>query len=180
MTEQETIFVKVMVPQKPYAVKEAASVVIPAVNGPYRVLPKRAPSIMLLKRGMMILQETETSKPERYFITSGYAKIRDNGCTILTRRIINADEADINEIKKEISVLEKTEHPEEIEGMIAIKDPDGLDADNAEDKLMESSKKNIAEEDKAEEVPNHVAYVNERKIAFLRMVEGYLEKRNLS
>ena len=42
MGEQDSIFVKMLIPQKPFSVKEVLSVEIPAVDGPYLVLPRRA------------------------------------------------------------------------------------------------------------------------------------------
>lgn len=143
MAAEETIFVKILTPQKPFLVKEAVSVEIPAYEGPYLVLPRRAPSLMLLNGGVVDVKDAETRQSEKYFITAGFAKIRDNGCTILTRKATSVADVDLNEVKSRLAELEKKE--------AGIIDP-----------------------------KNHTLTLIREKIAYLRMVVGYCEKRNIS
>lgn len=142
MAAEETIFVKILTPQKPFLVKEAVSVEIPAYEGSYLVLPRRAPSLMLLNCGVVDVKDAETQKSEKYFITTGFAKIRDNGCTILTRKATSVADVDLGEAKSRLAELEKKE---------AEIDP-----------------------------KNHTLTLIKEKIAYLRMVIGYCEKRNIS
>ena len=142
MVAEETIFVKILTPQKPFLVKEAVSVEIPAYEGPYLVLPRRAPSLMLLNCGIVDVKDAETQKSEKYFISAGYAKIRDNGCTILARKAVSVTDVDLGETKSSLAELEKKE---------AETDP-----------------------------KNHTLTQIKEKIAYLRMVVGYCEKRNIS
>ena len=107
MASEETIFVKILLPQKPFLVKDAVSVEIPAYEGPYLVLPRRAPSLMLLRCGVVNIQDAETRKSEKYFISTGFAKIRDNGCTILVRKAVSVNDADSAGAKKQLIELEK-------------------------------------------------------------------------
>lgn len=109
MNAQDSIFVKMLLPQKPFAVKEVLSVEIPAVEGPYLVLARRAPAIKLLKNGVVILENADKTKIEKYFISSGVAKIRDNACSILTRDVLNVAETDAEKIKKELAVYREKE-----------------------------------------------------------------------
>lgn len=109
MDAQNSIFVKMLLPQKPFAVKEVLSVEIPAVEGPYLVLPRRAPAIKLLKSGVVVMTNADKAKVEKYFITSGVAKIRDNACTILTREVLDAAETDVEKIKKELAAYREKE-----------------------------------------------------------------------
>lgn len=106
MASQETIFVKILVPQKPFAVKEVLSVKIPAIEGPYMVLPRRAPTIKLLTDGMIIMTD-DKGKTEKYFITSGIAKIRDNACSVLTRQVLDVSSVDLDKVKNEIKAFEE-------------------------------------------------------------------------
>lgn len=142
MVAEETIFVKILTPQKPFLVKEAVSVEIPAYEGPYLVLTRRAPSLMLLNCGVVDVKDAETQKSEKYFISMGYAKIRDNGCTILARKAVSVADVDLGETKSSLAELEKKE---------AEMDP-----------------------------KNHTLTLIKEKIAYLRMVVGYCEKRNIS
>ena len=108
MAETESIFVKILTPEKPFLVKEVSSVEVPAQNGPYLVLPRRAPAMKLLKQGVIVL--TEEGKTERYLTTDGVIKIRDNGCTILVKEALNAEDANLDEIKKRLAVFEEKEN----------------------------------------------------------------------
>ena len=112
MAEQESIFVKMLIPQKPLSVIEVAGIEIPAVDGPYLVLPKRAPAMKLLKAGMVVLKDTDQGKTEKYFISAGIAKIRDNACTILTHYVQNAEDVNLAEVNKELAAYREKEEKE--------------------------------------------------------------------
>ena len=112
MGEQDSIFVKMLIPQKPFSVKEVLSVEIPAVDGPYLILPRRAPAMKLLKDGLVTLINADQNKKEKYFISAGIAKIRDNACTILTHNVLNVEEVKIDEIKKSLEAYREKENKE--------------------------------------------------------------------
>ena len=112
MAEQETIFVKMLMPQKPLSVKEVASVEIPAAKGPYLVLPKRAPAMKQLKAGIVVFKEIDQDKTERFFVSAGVAKIRDNACTILAHYVRNAEEVELAEVEKELAAYREKEKKE--------------------------------------------------------------------
>lgn len=112
MGEQDSIFVKMLIPQKPFSVKEVLSVEIPAVDGPYLILPRRAPAMKLLKDGLVTLVNADQNKKEKYFISAGIAKIRDNACTILTHNVLNVEEVKIDEIKKSLEAYREKENKE--------------------------------------------------------------------
>ena len=110
MTEQESIFVKMMIPQKPLLVKEVFSIEVPAVEGPYLVLPKRAPAMKLIKEGIVVLKDADAGKIEKFFVSAGIVKIRDDACTILAHFIQNVEDVDMNAVDKELaSYREKQE-----------------------------------------------------------------------
>ena len=112
MAEQESIFVKMLIPQKPLSVKEVFSVEIPAADGPYLVLPKRAPAMKLLKAGLVVLKEADQGKTEKFFVAAGIAKIRDNACTILSHNIQSVENVKLDEIKKELAAYQVKEEKE--------------------------------------------------------------------
>lgn len=112
MAEQESIFVKMLIPQKPLSVKEVFSVEIPAADGPYLVLPKRAPAMKLLKAGLVVLKEADQGKTEKFFVSAGIAKIRDNACTILSHNIQSVENVKLDEIKKELAAYQVKEEKE--------------------------------------------------------------------
>ncbi len=112
MAEQESIFVKMLIPQKPLSVKEVFSVEIPAAEGPYLVLPRRAPAMKLLKAGIVVLKDADQGKTEKFFVSAGIAKIRDNACTILSHNIQNIEDVKLDEIRKELDIYSEKEKKE--------------------------------------------------------------------
>ena len=112
MAEQESIFVKMLIPQKPLSVKEVFSVEIPAAEGPYLVLPKRAPAMKLLKAGLVVLKDADQGKTEKFFVSAGIAKIRDNACTILSHNVQNVEDVKLDEIRKELDAYSEKEKKE--------------------------------------------------------------------
>lgn len=112
MAEQDSIFVKILIPQKPFSVKEVLSVEVPAEDGPYLVLPRRAPAMKLLKDGLVTLVDADQTKREKYFISAGIAKIRDNACTILTHNVLNVDEVNVEEVHKKLAAFKEKENKE--------------------------------------------------------------------
>lgn len=105
MTATEKIFVKIITPEKPFYVKEVLSVVIPAKDGPYAVLPHRAPAMKLLTAGVVSITE-EKGQHKRYFVTNGVSKIRDGGCTLLVREATDADEINAESVRKRLASFE--------------------------------------------------------------------------
>lgn len=101
----ETLFVKILVPEKPYLTREKSMIEIPAVKGPYLILPQRAPTIKMMKTGVLRLFENPEQEPDIYFVQKGIVKVRNNGCTILTKRIIALKDADKVALDNEINQL---------------------------------------------------------------------------
>ena len=105
----ETIFVKILVPEKPFLTREKAMLEIPAVDGPYLILPQRAPMIKMMKSGVLRLFETPESEPDIYFVQGGIAKMRNNGCTVLTKRILSLKDLDAAAVKDELEQVHAME-----------------------------------------------------------------------
>ena len=66
----------------------------------------------LLKDGLVTLVNADQNKKEKYFISAGIAKIRDNACTILTHNVLNVEEVKIDEIKKSLEAYREKENKE--------------------------------------------------------------------
>lgn len=109
MKPEETIFVKILLPSKPFLTKEVLSVEIPAKQGPYLVLTQRAPCLKLLKNGVMKIKNINEEKEELFFISEGVTKIRENECTIITSEAFKLEEINLEEIYSKIKVYEKKE-----------------------------------------------------------------------
>lgn len=115
MDDNTSLYVKVILPEKPFLVKDVEAIQLPAVDGPYRVLLRRAPALKLLKCGVLVV--TEDGKDEKYFISRGVAKIRDDGCTILVREIQKVEDVDINDVKARLQKINSQDSDGEEKGL---------------------------------------------------------------
>ena len=61
----------------------ARSVVVPAVDGELGILPRHAPLIGALGRGIVRIQEADASTNSRFFVSGGFLQILKNEVTIL-------------------------------------------------------------------------------------------------
>ena len=66
----------------------------------------------LLKDGLVTLVDADQTKREKYFISAGIAKIRDNACTILTHNVLNVEEVNIEEVHKKLAAFKEKENKE--------------------------------------------------------------------
>lgn len=103
MAEQDTVFLKLLTPEKPFMVKEVEQLLVPAEEGDVAVLPKRAPYMLKMRQGL-VRATLHQGKASEIFVDGGYAKIRDNGCTILTTYAVDRQTANKSLFK---ALLEK-------------------------------------------------------------------------
>lgn len=115
MDDTSSLYVKVILPEKPFLVKDVDAIQLPAVDGPYRVLLRRAPALKLLKCGVLVI--TEDGTDEKYFISHGLAKIRDDGCTILVREIQKVEDVDLEDIKARLQKVNSQDSDGEEKGL---------------------------------------------------------------
>lgn len=75
--------VSIVTPDKTYFEGEAASVVVPAIDGEVGILPRHAPLISRLGHGVARIEERAGAPPTRVAIYGGFLKVQDDVVTVL-------------------------------------------------------------------------------------------------
>ncbi len=68
---------------------QAAMVEVPGSEGDMGVLPQHAPTLSMLREGIVTVHGLDKSQT-KYRVTSGYVDITPTGCTILSDSIVAA------------------------------------------------------------------------------------------
>lgn len=77
------IKVKIISPSYPVAELSADRVLLPSVNGDIMILPDRAPIILTLRPGRLIVYNNDQPEPTVFLVSKGVAEIRRNLCPVL-------------------------------------------------------------------------------------------------
>ena len=83
---------------RPYKISMTAAVskvVLPAANGDITILPDRAPTLILLKSGLIQVLDKDNKPQERYFIKTGVADVARNRCAVSAEKVVLFDKIDI-------------------------------------------------------------------------------------
>ena len=83
---------------RPYKISTTAAVskvVLPAANGDITILPDRAPTLILLKGGLLQVWDKDNKPQERYFIKSGVADVARNRCAVSAEKVVPFDKIDV-------------------------------------------------------------------------------------
>ena len=89
--------VSVVTPEGAVLETEAISVVFPAYDGEYGVLPDHAPLVTLLGIGELRVTRAERGGTDRYYVDGGFAQFADGKLSLLTEQAIDLDELDPEE-----------------------------------------------------------------------------------
>ena len=93
---------EVLTPDGPVCTADTVSLVFPAADGEIGILGGRAPLIAMLSAGRLTFEDT-AGKDHAYFISGGFAHVRDNGVTIVAEQCISADQLDLEQAKDELA-----------------------------------------------------------------------------
>jgi F-type H+-transporting ATPase subunit epsilon len=104
----------VVTPEKAFLDEKAEYVGLPMYDGDLGVLPGRAPLIGRLSCGELRLRKE--GRTRRYFVDGGFAEVKANVVTVLTSKVLEPKDIDVNAAKRtlvETTALART--PEEQE-----------------------------------------------------------------
>ena len=94
----ETTQLELVTPARVVAQQAVEMVVAPGVEGLFGVLPRHAPLLADLARGVIELHQNGTVS-DRYMIDGGLADVAGEGVTILAERAIHLGSADSAQLK---------------------------------------------------------------------------------
>ena len=93
-------------PEKLLFSGDVEAVVVPGAEGDFQMLKGHAPTMAMLRPGVVSIDET-TSKASKLFVRGGFAEISDKGLTILAEQAIPLAELDAARLDQEIKDLEE-------------------------------------------------------------------------
>ncbi len=93
-------------PEKLVFSGEVEAVVVPGVEGEFTVLKDHAPTLALLKPGILEFDRSSAQKT-RLFVRGGFAQIAPEGLTVLAEQAITLDELDAGKIDADLRNLEE-------------------------------------------------------------------------
>ena len=104
----ETTQLELVTPARVMAQQAVEMVVAPGVEGLFGVLPRHAPLLADLARGVVELHQNGKVS-DRYMIDGGLADVSGERVTILAERAIHLDSADSNQLKTVVAQASEDE-----------------------------------------------------------------------
>jgi F-type H+-transporting ATPase subunit epsilon len=96
--------VSVITPARTVLEQAATSVIVPAFDGEWGILPGHAPFMALLGCGRLIVADGE-GKRQRIAIRGGFLQVSANAVTVLTAEAASPDEIDAAKVNDELREL---------------------------------------------------------------------------
>ncbi len=96
----ETTQLELVTPSRIMVQNQVGMVVVPGVEGLFGVLPKHAPLLADLKRGVVEIHENGIIT-DRFMIDGGLADVSSEGVTILAERAIHLSGVDVSSLKNQ-------------------------------------------------------------------------------
>ena len=97
-TSTASLRLRIVSPEGIVAEQEADSVVFPGEDGLFGILPRHAAMVSLTVSG--VLKAKSGGETVEYLIHEGFAQVRDDVVTVLTRSCEKADEIDLERAKR--------------------------------------------------------------------------------
>ena len=94
------INLKICLPDKAFDEENNAKVVLPIINGTLTVIDDRAPTMLLLKSGVVQLLDKNNKPVKRWFINGGVADIANNACTVATEEAVELSGISLNDAEE--------------------------------------------------------------------------------
>ena len=99
----ETINARVISQERVLFEGSARSVVVPAVNGQLGILPRHAPLMAALGKGVLIIHSAD--KKTYYAVFGGFIQVKDNRLIMLVDKATAGAEVDPAKAEEEVAVL---------------------------------------------------------------------------
>ena len=97
-----TIKCTVVTPEETALEEEVSFVVVPMADGELGVASGHSPMIGRLGYGELRLKSSDGAE-SRYYVDGGFVQIADNVVSVLTGRLLTADQIDVSAVKTQLS-----------------------------------------------------------------------------
>ena len=103
------ILFRISRPYEIFSTQIVAAVQLPAVNGDITILPDRAPTMLLLRNGLIRILDNQLKVVESYFVKGGVADVARDRCAVSSEEVFNLAKITIERAKekKEASLHEE-------------------------------------------------------------------------
>ena len=109
-----TIKCTVVTPEETALEEEVSFVVVPLADGELGVASGHSPMIGRLGYGELRLKDSEGAE-SRYYVDGGFVQIADNVVSLLTGRLMTADQIDVDAVKTQLNeTLRRPIHSDEL------------------------------------------------------------------
>lgn len=98
-TTRSSLRLRIVTPEGKVADAEVRSVVFPGEDGLFGVLPRHAPMVSLTESGILRARGLDGQETE-YVIHDGFAEVRDDVVTVLSRSCEMPDEIDLDRARQ--------------------------------------------------------------------------------
>mgnify|MGYP003873115805 CR=1 FL=1 len=107
MASASKLRVSVITPARTVLEQEATSVIVPAFDGEWGILPGHAPFMALLGCGRLVVADGE-GRRHRVAIRGGFLQVSANAVTVLTAEAVSPGEIDAAKVNEELRELKAT------------------------------------------------------------------------
>ena len=97
---EKGILFRISRPYKVFKTLKTAAVVLPGVKGDITIIPERAPTMILLRNGVVQILGAGNQVEDRYFIMGGVADVARNRCAVSTEKAIFFDSIDLEKAER--------------------------------------------------------------------------------
>ena len=85
------ILFRISRPYKVFSTKKVMAVQLPGIKGDITILPDRAPTLILLRNGIVNILDNQLKVIESYFVKGGIADIARNRCAVSSEKVFCID-----------------------------------------------------------------------------------------
>jgi F-type H+-transporting ATPase subunit epsilon len=110
MPSEKNLHVMVVTPTRTVLNEDAASVVVPAFDGEWGILPGHAALMALLGCGRLAVSHAD-GKHRYLTLRGGFLQVKDDAVTILTPEAVAVNDLDATAIRDELELLKATHPP---------------------------------------------------------------------
>lgn len=94
------ILFRISRPYKVFNTKKVAALQLPAINGDITILPDRAPTVLLLRNGVVNVLDNQLKVIESYFVKGGIADVARNRCAVSSEKVFGVDGISLERAKE--------------------------------------------------------------------------------
>ena len=115
----DTTAFELVTPARVMISRDAGMVVAPGVEGLFGVLPRHAPLISTLKRGVVEVYDNGQVS-ERIMVDGGIADVKEDRCTILAERAEKLDASRKSDLEAQMSAAEAAGKDNDVDFLKAV------------------------------------------------------------